>query len=146
MLASARVLAGWRDQPVRWRADGGPWHEDRITSLSVCNGRFFGGGMMVAPDASVEDGLFDVTIWKGFGFSDFILKKGMLYDGTHVRLPNTRRLRVSVLEAEPLGEAPVLLDVDGEQPGMLPARFTILPGVLRARVAAADAQGGGCLV
>jgi YegS/Rv2252/BmrU family lipid kinase len=139
MLASARALAGWRDQAVRWRADGGPWHEDRITSLSVCNGRFFGGGMMVAPDARLDDGLFDVTIWKGIGFSDFILKKGMLYDGTHVRLPNTRTLRVSVLEAEALDEVPVFLDVDGEQPGMLPARFTILPGALQARVAAVSA-------
>ncbi len=139
MLASARVLARWRDQPVRWRADGGPWHEDRVTSLSVCNGRFFGGGMMVAPDARLDDGLFDVTIWKGIGFSDFILKKGMLYDGTHVRLPNTRTLKVRMLEAEPLGEEPVLLDVDGEQPGMLPARFTISPGALQARVAALDA-------
>jgi diacylglycerol kinase family enzyme len=139
MIASARVLAGWRDQLVRWRADGGPWREDRITAISVCNGRYFGGGMMVAPDARVDDGLFDVTIWKGIGLSDFILKKGMLYDGTHVRLPNTQTLRVSTIEAEPLGGEAVLLDVDGEQPGMLPARFTILPGALQARVAAVSA-------
>ncbi len=33
MLATARVLAGWRDQRVRWRADGGPWREDRVTAL-----------------------------------------------------------------------------------------------------------------
>jgi YegS/Rv2252/BmrU family lipid kinase len=136
MLATARVLARWRDQRVRWRADGGPWQEDRVTALSVCNGRFFGGGMMVAPAARLDDGLFDVTIWRGFGIGDFILKKGMLYDGTHVRLPNTQTLRVRALEAEPLGGETVLLDVDGEQPGMLPARFTVVPGALRARVAA----------
>ncbi|HEX9289589.1 MAG TPA: diacylglycerol kinase family protein [Anaeromyxobacteraceae bacterium] len=139
MIASARALLGWHDQAVRWRADGGPWREDRITSFSVCNGRFFGGGMMVAPDARVDDGLFDVTVWKGLGISDFVLKKSMLYDGTHVRLPNTTTLRARVLEAEPLGGARVLLDVDGEQPGMLPARFTILPGAIRARVARPDA-------
>jgi diacylglycerol kinase family enzyme len=44
-----------------------------------------------------------------------------------------------VLEAEALDEVPVFLDVDGEQPGMLPARFTILPGALQARVAAVSA-------
>jgi YegS/Rv2252/BmrU family lipid kinase len=136
MLASARVLAGWRDQRVRWRADGGPWQEDRVTALSVCNGRYFGGGMMVAPHARVDDGLFDVTIWRGIGLADFVLRKGMLYDGTHVRLAHTQTLRVRTLEAEPLGGEKVLLDVDGEQPGMLPARFTIVPGALRARVAA----------
>jgi diacylglycerol kinase (ATP) len=136
MLASARVLAGWRDQPVRWRADGGPWQESRVTAFCVCNGRYFGGGMMVAPGARVDDGLLDVTVWTGIGLSDFVLKKGMLYDGSHVRLPNTHTLRVATIEAEPLCAEPVLLDVDGEQPGMLPARFTVLPGALRARVAA----------
>jgi diacylglycerol kinase (ATP) len=138
-IASARALLGWSDQQVRWRVDGGPWREERITALSVCNGRFFGGGMMVAPSALADDGLFDVTVWQGFHLSDLALRGGMLYDGRHVRLPNTRTLRAEVLEAEPLGPEPVLLDVDGEQPGMLPARFVILRGALRARV------GGECI-
>lgn len=89
---------------------------------------------MVAPQACVDDGLFDVTVWQGLGLSDFMLKRGMLYDGTHVRLPNTRTFRARVLEAEPVG-VPVLLDVDGEQPGMLPARFSLLPRALPALVA-----------
>ncbi len=134
MLASARALVGWADQKVRWRADGGEWTEQRITALSVCNGRFFGGGMQVAPDARMDDGLFDVVIWSGFGIADFITKKRMLYDGTHVRLPNTRVLRARTVEVEPVGDARVLLDVDGEAPGTLPARFEILPGALRIRV------------
>jgi YegS/Rv2252/BmrU family lipid kinase len=138
MLASAKALMGWRDQPVRWRIDGGPWREDRVTSLAVCNGRFFGGGMLVAPEARMDDGLFDITLWKGLGFADFALKKGMLYDGTHVRLPNTTTFRGRVVEAEPLCREPVLLDIDGEQPGMLPARFTILAGALRARAPGVD--------
>jgi YegS/Rv2252/BmrU family lipid kinase len=138
-LASARALVGWRDQRVRWRVDGGPWREDRVTGVSVCNGRFFGGGMMVAPEARLDDGLFDVTVWKGLGLTDFVLRKGMLYDGTHVRLRNTTVLRGTVVEAEPLDDEPVLLDVDGEGPGMLPARFTLLPGALRARAPAGDA-------
>jgi YegS/Rv2252/BmrU family lipid kinase len=137
MLASAKALLRWTDQPVRWRADGGPWTEQAITSFSVCNGRFFGGGMQVAPGARLDDGLFDVTIWSGLGLTDFVTKKRRLYDGTHVELPNTRVLRARTLEAEPGPGARLLLDVDGEQPGTLPARFTILPGALRVRV------GGG---
>lgn len=135
MIASAKALVRWTDQPVRWRADGGEWVEQRVTSLSVCNGRYFGGGMQVAPDARIDDGLFDVVVWSGFGLGDFITKKRMLYDGTHVTLRNTRVLRARTLEAEPLDEKPVLLDVDGEQPGRLPARITILPRALRVRVA-----------
>lgn len=134
MLASAKALLRWTDLPVRWRADGGPWTEERITSLSVCNGRFFGGGMQVAPAARVDDGLFDVVVWSGLRLRDFVTKKRRLYDGTHVDLPNTRVLRARSVEAEPVAGARLLLDVDGEQPGTLPARFTILPGALRVRV------------
>ena len=133
-LASARALLGYRDQPVRWRVDGGEWTEERLTALAICNGRYFGAGMMVAPTARMDDGLFDVTAWKGLGFADFLTKRRMLYDGTHVKLPNTRCLRARVVEAEPLEGAKVLLDVDGEQPGRLPARWRVLPGALRVRV------------
>jgi diacylglycerol kinase (ATP) len=134
MLASARALLGWSDQPVRWRADGGAWQEERITALSVCNGRYFGGGMLVAPDARMDDGLFDVVVWKGLGIADFVVRKHKLYDGTHVELSNTRVLRARTVEAEPLDGADVALDVDGESPGRLPAAITLLPGALRIRV------------
>jgi len=134
MLASARALVGWADRPVRWRADGGAWQEERITALSVCNGRYFGGGMLVAPDASMHDGLFDVVVWSDLGFGDFLTKKKMLYDGTHVKLPNTRVLRARSVEIEPREGAEVLLDVDGEQPGTLPARVDLIPGALAIRV------------
>jgi YegS/Rv2252/BmrU family lipid kinase len=140
LLGAARSLVGWRDQPVRWRADGGPWHEEALTAIAVCNGSFFGGGMMVAPGARLDDGELDVTLWRGIGLADFVLRRRMLYDGTHVRLANTRTLRARVVEAEPLGDETVLLDVDGEQPGRLPARFTVVPGALR--VAAAPTAPG----
>ncbi len=135
MLASAKALLRWSDQRIRWRADGGAWREEAITALSVCNGRFFGGGMQVAPGARIDDGLFDVVVWSGFGLADFVTKRRMLYDGTHVKLPNTQVLRARAVEAEPVGDAPVLMDVDGEQPGRLPARISLLPGALRVRVA-----------
>ncbi|HSN93000.1 MAG TPA: diacylglycerol kinase family protein [Anaeromyxobacteraceae bacterium] len=132
-IASARALLGWRDVPVRWRADGGPWVEQAITGLNVCNGSFFGGGMRVAPEARMDDGLFDVVIWSGLGLVDLLTKRRMLCDGSHVRLPNTRVLRARDVEVEPLEGATILLDVDGEQPGVLPARFSLLPGALRIR-------------
>jgi len=58
----------------------------------------------------------------------------MLYDGSHVKLPNTRCHKLRTMEAEPLEGVEVLLDVDGEQPGRLPARWTVVPGALRVRV------------
>ncbi len=132
-LATTRALLGWHDARVRLRVDGGPWAEAGITGLSVCNARFFGGGVMVAPQAVVDDGLLDVTIWSGFGLLDFLVHQRKIYDGRHVRLPNTRTLRARTVEVEPLGTAPVLLEADGEVPGRLPATFTVLPGALSLR-------------
>ena len=132
-LAAARALLGWNDQAIRWRVDGGPWVEDTVTALSVCNGRFFGGGVMVAPGALLEDGLLDVTIWKGYSVVDFVLLQKKLRDGRHVQLPGTRVLRGREIEVEPMGGARVLLEVDGEHPGVLPARFTVLPAALTLR-------------
>jgi diacylglycerol kinase (ATP) len=133
-VASARAMLSWSDRMVRWRADGGPWREDRITALSCCNGRFFGGGMKVAPDARLDDGLFDVVLWKGYGPIDLAIQRPKLYDGRHVFLPKTEVLRARTLEVEPVGGAPMALDMDGEQPGLLPAKLTVMPGALRVRV------------
>lgn len=134
-LASARALIGWHDQAIRWRVDGGPWAEDAITALSVCNARYFGGGIMVAPQADMEDGLFDITVWRGFSLVDFLLQQPKLYDGRHVQLANTQVRRGRDIEIEPVGGARILLEADGEVPGLLPARFTMLPRALTLRAA-----------
>jgi diacylglycerol kinase family enzyme len=109
--------------------------EEAVTALSICNARYFGGGIMVSPEARFDDGLLDVTIWKGFTVVDFVLQQSKLYDGRHVQLAKTRVLRGREIEVEPVGGARVLLEVDGEQPGMLPARFTVVPKALTLRAA-----------
>jgi len=131
-LASVRTLAGWRDQKVRIRVDGGPEESLGITTVAVANGQYFGGGMKVAPEADPSDGSFDVTIWSGYHLKDFALKSASVYDGRHVRWAGTRTLRCRTLEAA--SDEEVLLDVDGEQPGRLPASFSLLPGALRLQI------------
>lgn len=137
-VASARAMLDWSDRPVRWRTDGGPWREERITALSACNGRFFGGGMKVAPDARLDDGRLDVVAWKGYGALDLLLQRPKLYDGRHVWLEKTEVRRVTELEVEPLDAEPILVDLDGEQPGFLPAKFTVLPKAVRVRTGRAN--------
>ena len=90
---------------------------------------------MVAPQADMADGLFDITVWKGFSLVDFLLQQPKLYDGRHVQLANTHVRRGRDVEIEPVGGARILLEVDGEVPGLLPARFTMLPRALTLRAA-----------
>jgi diacylglycerol kinase family enzyme len=63
---------------------------------------------------------------------DFVFKSKSIYDGSHVKWPGTRRLRCRSVTAE--SDEEVLLDVDGEQPGRLPCRMTVLPGAIRLKV------------
>src|SRR5712691_2811485 len=131
MLASMRALVGWKDVAVRASFDGGPAEELEVTTLAIANGRYFGGGMMVAPEAKLEDGLFHITIWSGYSLADFILKSGGMYDGTQTKWKGTRTLSARTVRLEPGGTTPVGIEVDGEGIGRLPATFTVLPGALR---------------
>ena len=130
MLASMRALIGWRDLEVRASFDGGPFEDLSITTLAIANGRYFGGGMMVAPEARLDDGQFHITIWSGFTLSDFVLKSAAMYDGSHVKLKGTRTRTARTVRIEALGTAPIGIEVDGERIGRLPATFTVLPGAL----------------
>jgi len=141
-LASLKALSEFEDQRVSITIHDESRGSVRtiqreVTTVAVCNGQFFGGGMWVAPKASIDDGRFDLTIWAGFRLRDFILKAGMIYRGTHLSDPRTTSLRCGNIEAsslEPEGR-PVLIDLDGEQPGVLPASFDILPGALLLKTA-----------
>jgi diacylglycerol kinase family enzyme len=99
-----------------------------ITTVAVANGRYFGGGMCVAPTAEIGDGIFDVTLWSGYTLSDFILKSKSIYNGTHTQLPGTQVRRCRTLLARSNTE--VLMDVDGEQPGQLPCTISMIPSAL----------------
>lgn len=131
MLASMRALAGWRDLDIRISCDGGAFEDLSVTALAIANGRYFGGGMMVAPAALLDDGLFHLTIWSGYTLKDFVLKSRGMYDGSHIRFPGTRTRTARTVRVEPRGAEPVGIEVDGERIGRLPATFSVLAGAVR---------------
>ena len=112
------------------RLDGERVHEGPLVLAAAANGRFFGGGMQVAPGARPDDGLLDVVVIPGFGKLRLVAELPRIYRGTHLAVPGVRALRGRVLEARPLGEEPPWVEIDGEPLGRLPARFEVLPGAL----------------
>ena len=58
--------------------------------------------------------------------------RAAIADGTHVKLKgtSTRTARTVALEAGAGARGPILIEVDGEQIGQLPATFSVLPGAL----------------
>jgi YegS/Rv2252/BmrU family lipid kinase len=130
-FATLRALAVYRDETVTLEFDGELPRSISITNCALCNGRFFGAGMMVAPAAELDDGELDVTLWSGFGLMDFIRKRHTLYDGSHVRERGAQVCRTR--RAIATSDATVLLELDGESVGSLPAQIQVLPGVLRLK-------------
>lgn len=131
LWATARATLSYKNQRVQLVFDGKDRVEATINTVAVANGRFFGGAMMVAPDAEVDDGMFDVVAMGDLGFGDLLVSGRRLYKGTHLTMNKVSARRAKVVEAEGVDPNSVIeLDVDGESPGRLPARFEIVPGAL----------------
>ncbi|RRH95313.1 diacylglycerol kinase family lipid kinase [Mesorhizobium tamadayense] len=142
---SAKALFFWRTvlEFVRYRfqdvsitIDDGTPVEARMALVAVANGKFFGGGMMIAPDAELTDGQFDIVILRAAGKLGLIRDIRLLYGGRHRNHPAITILRGRKVLVEPLGDVEkngALVDIDGESPGRIPATFEILPGALTLR-------------
>ena len=131
LWATARATLAYKNQRVQLVFDGKDRVEATINTVAVANGRFFGGGMMVAPDAEVDDGSFDVVAMGDLGFGDLLMSGRRLYKGTHLTMDKVSSRRAKVVEAEGVDPGAVIeLDVDGEAPGRLPARFEMVPSAL----------------
>jgi len=131
MLATARATWSYKNQRVQLVLDGKDRVEATINTVAVANGRFFGGGMMVAPNAEPDDGQFDVVAIGDLGFSELVTSGRRLFKGTHLAMDKVTVRRARVIEAEGIDPGSVIeLDVDGENPGKLPARFELLPAAL----------------
>jgi YegS/Rv2252/BmrU family lipid kinase len=136
LYQSLKELLRYRLKDVRIVLDGDSAIEAKIAVVAVANGRFFGGGMMIAPDAELDDGLFDVVVFRGASKLKMIADMNLVYSGAHKRHKLVTIKRARSVVVEPLDNAthdPVLIDIDGESPGRIPARFDILPAALTLR-------------
>ncbi len=133
LWATFAVFARWRNCEVRVSVDdeirGGRMHD-----VIVANGRYFGGGMMVCPEAEPDDGRFDVLLLGDLTKRDLLLTLPKTYKGRHLPHPKAELLRGSVVSVE--ADEPLPIELDGEQPGTSPVRFDVAPRALRLRVPA----------
>ncbi len=128
-IGALRALLRYRSLPIRVRVDGKPVFEGPVVVGAAANGRCFGGGMRVAPEAQPDDGLLDVVIQPGRSRLALLAKFPGIYRGRHLADPEVCacRGRVIELDAEP---GSVRLEADGDPRGTLPARIEVLPGAL----------------
>jgi diacylglycerol kinase (ATP) len=131
--ATLAVFVGWQTGEMRVTVDGESRNGKMIDAV-VCNGRYLGGGMMMCPEAEPDDGVFDVLLIGDVTKRDLLLVLPKTYKGNHLPHPRLELLRGKVVTVE--SAEPLPIELDGEQPGTTPARFEVLPRVLRLRVPA----------
>lgn len=137
--ASLRALATSRLGNVRVKVENEGKTEEllvRSYMIAVCNGRFFGSGMHVAPMASLDDGIFELVALGATSKMAFALTSSSIYSGAHMRSASTVHLRGRAFELELANDDArdvYLADVDGEPMGGLPLRVDVLPQALVLR-------------
>jgi YegS/Rv2252/BmrU family lipid kinase len=126
--AAIAALGRYNNVAVELRVDG---RELRIKSnlIVAANGRFAGGGMMLAPHAELDDGLIDVIVTDEATRLDVIRELPRIKRGSHLRNPKVSEMRAAEVSIN--SAAPMAIDLDGEMVGYTPARLKVLPGVVR---------------
>jgi YegS/Rv2252/BmrU family lipid kinase len=130
-LASLRAILAWRNVEVRTIVDDADERTVALTLLVLGNGQYFGAGMWVCPNAELSDGLLDQVLLTDFRKLELVRTLGAVYEAKHLERPKVSSARIRKLRLEPVdARAEVLLDLDGEQPGRLPATFEVVPSAL----------------
>ncbi len=142
-----RALASWR--PAHFQMElhrgggdaaspGGPGEPpvERVEftgyTVAAANSRDYGGGMQIAPAASLDDGELDVVLIEAVSRARFLSNLPKVFKGTHVELPQVRVLRAAGVTLS--ADRPFTLYADGDPIAELPARIRALPRALRVLV------------
>jgi YegS/Rv2252/BmrU family lipid kinase len=134
LSAVVRSLLTYDNAEVTVSVDGGEARRMTLLLAAVGNGRFFGGGMKICPEAKLDDGSFDLVAVGDLGRLEVLAKIHRIYSGDHLSMKEVRSVRCRNLRVAPVEpEVEIPVEVDGETPGRLPASFEILEGALRLR-------------
>jgi len=117
------TMLRYRDQWVTFTLDGGEPRRIHLNNAWVANGQYSGSGIHMAPRARLDDGLLDLVAIAHMGLVDKIVRLRKLRSGEFVDQPGVTYANARRIEAR--SEATVLIEIEGEPIGSLPATFEI---------------------
>lgn len=129
-----RALLGWHPARFEIKLGGGEIRTVRGYTVAAANSKAYGGGMMMAPDASLEDGLLDVVIVAEVPRLRFLRLLPTVFKGEHVRQPNVEVLRAREIEVS--ADRPFMMYADGDPIAPLPVQVRALQAAVRVMVPA----------
>jgi diacylglycerol kinase (ATP) len=126
-----RALTAFQPWSVEVRVDDWTWRGD-VALVAVANGPCFGGGMRIAPGATMEDGLLDVCVVGAMSRGRLLTEFPKIFWGGHTRHPAVRMRRGAVVRVST--ERPEDIYADGEWAGRTPGEWTVKRGGLKLLV------------
>lgn len=133
VYGALRALAAWEPARFELSLDGEPISSIGY-SVAACNSGCYGGGMQLAPDAKLDDGLLDIVLIAQIAKRSFLATLPKAFNGTHVLHPAVRVLRGQELRVD--ADRPFTVYADGDPIATTPATIRAVPHALRVLVPA----------
>jgi len=127
LLTTLAELRRFANRRMRLTIDGAT-REAQVLFVAIANGEYYGGGMRIAPGASVDDGMLDVCIVGDVSRLTALRQLANLYRGTHVNHPQVEMARGRTIEVD--GDPGTLTHLDGEPFGSLPLAVRLRPAAI----------------
>ena len=132
VFAAVGALAAWRERRVRVTVDGRTVADGPMNLVAVANALYCGGGMMLSPEARIDDGKLDVITASGLSRANVITELSRVHTGGHVKNPKVAITQGTIARIETfLLQDAMLIEADGNVRGVTPVQFQVLPGALR---------------
>lgn len=136
-LETVRAMLAFRFPRVRVMIDGRKPIGTKVAEIVLANGRFYGGGMAIAPEARLDDGLLDIVVIRAQSKVQLIDNLNRIYKGGHRNLPFVDILRGGRVVIEPGGPEETLgVVLDGIPVGQAPIVAEIRPRAFKVRTPA----------
>lgn len=131
VYSALRAMVSWRNADWEVEVDG-ETHGFTGYSVAVANSGVFGGGMYLAPDASLEDGLLDVVLLRACPKWRYLARLPKVFKGTHVSSPELTLLRGKEITFR--ADRPFAAYADGDPIADLPVTIKVVPRALKVLV------------
>jgi YegS/Rv2252/BmrU family lipid kinase len=125
-----RALAAWRPARFTLQIDEQPARTVTGYTVAAANSKAYGGGMLMAPDASLTDGLLELVIVGAMGKLRFVRGLPDVFKGEHVNQPEVEVVRCAAVKIS--ADRPFTMYADGDPIAELPVQVRALPGAVRA--------------
>jgi diacylglycerol kinase (ATP) len=131
-VAALKGIAGWRERRVRVSTAEGLVIDGPMNLAAVANALYAGGGMMLSPQAVIDDGKLDVVAASGLTRMEVMRELARIHKGGHIANPKVRIVQSTRARVETFAPDDAMrIEVDGNVRGFTPVEFRVMPKALR---------------